>query len=168
LSGSVLSPDNVPIANASIDLLALGQTSIKLAENDRSVLPYNRSRQITSSSTGVFDLPVDLGSYDMIIKPPAQSNYAWRILYGVEVGSRGTGFGTRLYLSAPVVVSGQLSYVDNSMRDQSLGSAEVHAYTLVDEGTPTERRVEIARGQSDASGKVTLLLPAQLQKSWVP
>jgi hypothetical protein len=167
LSGRVLTPEGAPVPNASIDLLALGQTPIKLAENDRSVLPYNRSRQITSSSIGDFTLPVDLGSYDMIIKPPAQSNYAWLVLYGVDVGSRSTDFRTRLNLAAPVVVSGRLSYVDNGARDQSLGSAEVHAFTLVDEGTSTERKVEIARGQSDANGNVTLLLPARLQKTWV-
>jgi hypothetical protein len=68
---------------------------------------------------------------------------------------------------APVVVNGTLSYADGSGRS-SLALADVHAYTLVDQGTPTERSVEIGRGQADANGQVTLLLPPQLQKSWTP
>jgi hypothetical protein len=172
LSGTIQTPDRMPMANASIELLALGKSNIKstitLAPTDRSVPLYNRSRQITSGAMGMFQLPVDLGTYDVIVKPPAQSNFAWRVLYGVDVGSRpSTPFATVISLMAPVVVSGTLSYADGSERS-SLGLADVHAYTLVDPDMPTERSVEIGRGQADANGQVTLLLPPQLQKSWTP
>lgn len=172
LSGTVQTPDRMPMANASIDLLALGKSNSKstitLAPTDRTVPLYNRSRQITSGATGMFQLPVDLGTYDVIVKPPMQSNFAWRVLYGVDVGSRpSTPFATVISLMAPVVVNGTLSYADGSGRS-SLALADVHAYTLVDQGTPTERSVEIGRGQADANGQVTLLLPPQLQKSWTP
>jgi hypothetical protein len=140
-----------------------------LAEDDRTVPLYNRSRQLTSAIDGTFSSPVDLGTYDVIVKPPANSNYAWRVLYGVEIGSRTAQFSNLITLSEPVVVSGALRYVGGSDRDQkSLASADVHAYTIVDQGMPTERTLELTRATADANGNVTLLLPPSLQRSWIP
>src|SRR5262249_2827741 len=118
LSGTIQTPDMMPMANASVDLVALGKSTIMLASDDRTVPLYNRSRQITSTAAGDFAVPVDLGTYDVIVKPPVQSNFAWRILYGVEVGSRMPEFTTLITLTAPVVVSGALRYVSGSDRDQ--------------------------------------------------
>lgn len=169
LSARIQTPDNIPMANASIDLNALGKSTIMLAEDDRTVPLYNRSRQLTSAIDGTFSSPVDLGTYDVIVKPPANSNYAWRVLYGVEIGSRTAQFSNLITLSEPVVVSGALRYVGGSDRDQkSLASADVHAYTIVDQGMPTERTLELTRATADANGNVTLLLPPSLQRSWIP
>jgi hypothetical protein len=169
LSGSVVTPDGTPMANASISLVALGQEGVTLAVDDSTVPVYNRSKQATSSAAGKFDLPVDVGTYDVIVKPPAQSNYAWRILYGVDVGSRTTPFTTVVTLDPPVVVTGSLSYSGAAKSVQStLASAEVHAYTIVDEGQPTARSLEVARGQADVNGNLSLLFPPELQKSWIP
>lgn len=170
ISGRVYTPDRVPVAKATVSLVALHRSGgISLAETDRSVLSYNRSRQTMTAPDGTFSLPVDLGSYDIVVKPPDQSNYAWRVLYDVGVASRTAPLSTEVMLSAPVVMSGKLRYAAGNARDQgSLASADVHAYTLVDEGQATERSVEVARGQADASGGVTLLMPPQLQRSFIP
>ena len=168
LSGRVYTPDRMPMANATVNLVALHR-SFALSEDNRSVLSFNRSRQATTTPDGMFSVPVDLGSYDVIVKPPAQSNYAWRVLYDIDVGKRMATFSTEVMLSAPVVITGKLRYEAGNARDQSsLASADVHAYTLVDEGKPSERSVEVARGQADASGNVTLLMPPQLQRSFIP
>jgi hypothetical protein len=167
-SGRVYTPDRTPMANATVNLVALHRNGV-VKEDDRSVLSYNRSRQVTTSPDGMFVVPVDLGSYDVIVKPPAQSNYAWRVLYDIAVGSRTTVLSTEVMLSAPVVINGKLRYEAGNDRDQSsLASADVHAYTLVDEGMASERSVEVARGQADASGNVTLLMPPQLQRAFIP
>lgn len=166
LSGTIQTPDRMPMANASIELVAQRKTTITTLPEDRTVPKFNRSRLTTSGATGMFQLPVDLGTYDVMIKPPAQTSFAWRVLYGVDVG-RSTHFATLVSLMAPVVVTGNLNYGPGS-DPRSLAQAEVHAYTLVDQGEPTERSVEIGRTQADANGNVTLLLPPQLQKSWTP
>jgi hypothetical protein len=169
LNGRVTTPDLMPMANATIDLAPLGISDIMLAQDDRSVPLYNRTRQVTTTANGGFTLPVDVGSYDVTVKPPAQSNYAWRILYGVDVGTREAQFTTVVNLTAPVVIKGKIGYQNGSSRDQStLASADVHAYALVDEGKPNERPIEVARGSADAMGGITLLMPPQLQKSWIP
>ena len=166
LSGTIQTPDRMPMANATIELVAQRKTSIIPLPEDRSVPKYNRSRLATSGATGMFQAPVDLGAYDVIIKPPAQTSFAWRVLYGVDVG-RSAHFATLVSLMAPVVVTGSLSYGPDS-DPRALAQAEVHAYTLVDQGEPSERSVEIGRTQADANGNITLLLPPQLQKSWTP
>ena len=170
LSGHVYTPDRLPMGNATVNLVALHRASaMPLGEKDRSVVSYNRSRQVTTAADGSFSVPVDLGSYDVIVRPPAQSNYAWRVLYDIDVGARDIPFSTEVMLSAPVLITGKLRYAAGTDRDQSsLASAEVHAYTLVDEGLPSERSVEVARGQADASGNVMLLMPPQLQRSFIP
>jgi len=167
LSGRIETPDMAPIANASLDLVALYASSVVVADDDRAVPAYNRTRQATTPSDGSFSLAADLGSYDLIVRAPAQSNYAWRVLYSVEVAVSNTSFATVLSLTPPVVMNGQLHYAGGDDSAQSsLAGAEVHAYTLVDEDEPTEHSVEIARGTADSTGKVTLLFPPSLQKGW--
>jgi hypothetical protein len=169
LSGQILTPTGAPMANAVIELVALGGNSVVLADGDRTVPLYNRSRQATSTANGMFIVPADVGSYDLIVKPPAQSNYAWRVLYDLQVGSRTAEFTTLLNVTEPVVMSGKLNYATGEAADQSsLALAEVHAYALVNTDTKQPRTVEIARGQADAQGNVTLLMPPELQKNWIP
>jgi hypothetical protein len=169
LSGKVVTPDGMPMANASVDLIALGISDVTLAVDDPTVPLFNRSRQGTSAADGTFKIQPDVGSYDVVVKPPAQSNFAWRILYDVDVASRTAAFATVVELSAPVSVSGALHYTGGMASDQStLASADVHAYTIVNEGEPSARSVEIARTQADDNGKITLLMSPDLQKSWIP
>jgi hypothetical protein len=169
LSGKIVTPDGMPMANASLDLIALGTPGVTLAVDDPTVPLYNRSQQGTSAADGSFKIQPDVGSYDFIVKPPAQSNFAWRVIYDVDVASRSTAFATVVQLTAPVALSGTLHYINGSETDQkTLASAEVHAYTVVDEDQPTARSVEIARTQADENGKITLLMSPDLQKNWIP
>jgi hypothetical protein len=169
LSGTIMTPDGTAMANATIDLIALGLADVTLAVNDPTVPLYNRSRQSISAANGSFKVQPDVGSYDFVVKPPTQSNFAWRVIYDVDVASRTAAFATVVNLSAPVAVTGTLHYADGSKSDQStLASAEVHAYTVVNEGQPTARSIEIARTQADANGNITLLMSPDLQKNWIP
>jgi hypothetical protein len=169
LSGKVVTPDGMPMANASVDLVALGVAGVTLAVDDPTVPLYNRSRQGTSLADGTFKIQPDVGSYDVVVKPPSQSNFAWRIIYDVDVASRTAAFATVVELTAPVAISGTLHYTDGTKIQQStLASADVHAYTIVNEGQPNARSVEIARTQADDNGKIMLLMSPDLQKSWIP
>jgi hypothetical protein len=168
LMGTVVTPDLMKMSNAAIELNALGSSNVTLAENDPTVPSYNRSRQSTSDANGSFKIMADVGTYDVVVKPPAQSNFAWRVIYGVDVASR-RGFATQVGLNAPVAVMGALNYMTGTKSDQStLGSAEIHAYTVVDEGKATARSIEIARSQADDKGNVMLLVTPDLQHSWTP
>lgn len=172
LSANVLTPDRAPMPKATVELLALGSGAVTRAPADRSVPGYNRSSIVSTDADGNFTLPVDRGRYDVVVKPPETSNYAWSVIYEVTVAaSEGNEFATEVMLHEPVAVTGQLRFKNGMPADQaSLASAEVRAYTLVSvEGDPSEMRsVEIGSGQADEDGVVTLLLPPSLQHSWNP
>lgn len=168
LNGKILdSQMMLPIANATIDAIALGiDTPMMLAENDLTVPFYNRSRQTSSGSNGAFAFYVDVGVYDLIVKPPAQSGFAWQIQPGLNVGgSRNEDFTTRVELSAPALIEGSLRYADNNSRG-SLAGADVHAYTIEDEKTPNARAVEIGHTQADEKGNVVLFVSPEPQPPW--
>ena len=171
LTASVLTPERMPMAKATVDALALASSELMQAPGDRSVASYNRSGSVATDADGSFTLSVDRGRYDVLIKPPTSSNYAWRVLYDVAVASSEAEFATEVVLSEPVVVTARLRYTGgSSANQQSLAEAEVRAYTLVDvAGSGSEKRsVEIGSGTANASGEVTLLLPPALQHSWNP
>lgn len=167
LNGKILDSEMLPIANATIDAIALGiDTTMMLAENDLTVPTFNRSRQTASGANGAFSFYVDVGVYDLIVKPPAQSGFAWQIQPGLNVGgSRSEDFTTRVELGAPALIEGNLRYEDNSGKG-SLAGAEVHAYTVEDDKTPNARGVEIAHTQADENGNVVLFVSPEPQPPW--
>ena len=167
LNGKILDSEMLPMANATIDAVALGiDTTMMLAENDLTVPIYNRSRQTSSRSNGAFEFYVDVGVYDLIVKPPAQSGFAWQIQPGLNVGgSRIEDFTTRVELSAPALIEGNLRYMDGSGKG-TLAGAEVHAYTVEDEKTPNARGVEIGHTQADENGNVVLFVSPEPQPPW--
>lgn len=167
LNGKILDNNMAPMANAKIDAIALGiDTTMMLAANDLTVPTYNRSRQTSSDADGAFALYVDVGVYDLIVKPPMQSGFGWQVRPGLTVGSaRREDFSTRVELTAPSLVEGSLHYADNTAKG-SLGGADVHAYTVEGANTPTARAVEIGYTQADESGNVKLLITPEAQPSW--
>jgi hypothetical protein len=166
LTGRVVTAEGNPIENASIDLVALGKPGVTLAESDPTVPLYNRSRQGVTAADGTFNIPADIGSYDVVVKPPSTSNFAWWVIYNVMVGSR-MSFPNVITLGAPVAVTGTLLYEAGTMDEQkTLAAAEVHAYTVIDDDTSNPRSIEIGRGQADARGSVMLLLSPKLQQTW--
>ncbi|HET8933444.1 MAG TPA: hypothetical protein VFN67_08400 [Polyangiales bacterium] len=171
LTANVLTPDRMPMAKATVDVQAQTSGELMRAPEDRTVANYNRSASVTTGNDGSFTLSVDRGRYDVYVKPPETSNYAWRVIYDVAIAAANAEFATEIMLSEPVAVTGKLQYIDGSSADQqSLADAEVRAYTLVNvEGKAAEQRsVQIGVGVANASGTVTLLLPPALQHSWNP
>jgi hypothetical protein len=167
LSGKILDSQMRPIANATIDAVALGiDTTMMLADDDATVPIYNRSRQTSSSSNGAFSFYVDVGVYDLIVKPPAQSGFAWQIQPGLNVGgSRNEAFTTRVEVGAPALIEGSLRYRDGKSKG-TLAGAEVHAYTVEDEKTPNARGVEIGHTQADENGNIVLFVSPEPQPPW--
>lgn len=167
LNGKILDSQMAPIANATIDAIALGiDTNTMVAENDLTVPIYNRSRQTSSQLNGAFEFYVDVGVYDLIVKPPAQSGFAWQVQPGLSIGgSRNADFTTRVELGAPALIEGNLRYADGSGKG-TLAGAEVHAYTVEDEKGPNARGVEIGHTTADENGNVTLFVSPEPQPPW--
>lgn len=163
LTGALQAPDGMAIPGATIEAQALGRREgVQLAEGDASVTGYNRSHQTTSGEDGTFELPVDLGGYDVIVKPPAESGFPWRTLHDVNIGARDVDFRNVIDVTSPVRIDGRLR-VDG---DGSVAGAEVRAYAVIDDAYDTERAVPVGKVTVDAEGRFTLLLSPSTQEGW--
>ena len=162
LRATLQTTDGAPLAGASVEAVALGRhTGVDLPEDDATITRYNRSRQTASMDDGMFTVPVDLGSYDVVVKPPTGSGFSWQVHYDVNIGARGREFRTVIDMVSPVAVSGRLRYSDSDATT-GLENAEVAAFAIIDDesGDPgTERALPLGKATADADGRFTLLLP---------
>jgi hypothetical protein len=168
LQGKLKTHDLSPLADASVDALALAREGdVMLAEDDPSVTRYNRSQQTTSDQAGTFRLAVDLGSYDVVVKAPAGSGYPWVIRHDVGIGARGVEFPTVIDMLAPITLQGSLGYQgDEEDLADVFADAEISAFAILDEGLPTARAVPIGKTTADPQGRFMLLLPPSLKSGW--
>lgn len=167
LSGSVRAGGQVtmPMMGAAVVANALGlRDAIAFEPSDDTVTRYNRSQQTTTDMLGEFTLPIDVGAYDVIVKPPVDSGFAWRVLRDVNVGARTeTPFDREIEMTAPVLVRGTLR---TSVGMRAMTGATIRAYTTTDDAERGQRALPIGVATADADGRFTLLLPANIDRGW--
>lgn len=165
LSGTLQTTDGRPLADATIEAQALGRSEgVQLAQDDPSVTQYNRSTQTTSSEDGSFELPVDLGGYDVVVKPSADSGFPWRVLHDVNIGAP-KAFLNEIRVKSPVRIDGALRYA-GSGSGTALEGAEVRAFAIIEDEFDTERAVPVGKAVADADGHFMLLLSPSTRKGW--
>jgi hypothetical protein len=165
LKGTLKTMELMPFGGASVDAAPLGRTVV-LDEADLSLTRYNRARQTTTDEEGDFRMLVDLGSYDVTVKPPPGSGYAWQVRHDVDVARRDFEFGTVIDMTSPVMLDGSLAYADDSA-PESLQGAEIRAYAVLPANAESdERALAIGRATADDQGRFTLLLPARVRDGW--
>lgn len=155
----------MPVAGASVAASALGlRDAIALEPDDDTVTRYNRSQQASSDMLGEFTLPVDVGAYDVVVKPPADTGFAWQVFHDVNVGARtDTPFDREINLPAPVVLRGVLQTPSDA---PSMLGATVQAYTTVSDPERGQRALPIGSVVADGDGRFMLLLPASIEQGW--
>lgn len=164
LKGTVQTMDLSPLSHAAVDAVALGRSEgITLDADDRSVTRYNRSRQTATEADGEFTLPVDLGSYDVVIKPPSGTGFSWQVRHDVAIGKRDMEFPTVIDMLSPLTLNGTLVYSNPNV---PLEGAEIAAFAIIDDEFDTERAIPIGRATAGAQGEFTLLLPPSIHKGW--
>ena len=155
LSGTLRTMDSTPLRGAAIDAIALASGA------DR----YNRSRPASTDVDGSFKLQIDLGTYDVIIKPAPGSGLPWQVRHNVVIG-KADDFATAIDMHLPVAVEGSLVYRGASTADPSLKDAVVAAYAIIVDGG-SDRAVPIGSTTADQNGRFTLLLPPSIQSGWL-
>jgi hypothetical protein len=164
LKGTVQTMDLSPLSHAAVDAVALGRSEgVMLDAEDRSVTRYNRSRQSATEADGQFTLPVDLGSYDVLVKPPTGAGFSWHVHHDVVIGRRDMDFLTVIDMLSPIIVNGTLLTADPNT---GLEGAEIAAFAIIDAEFGTERAIPIGRATADERGRFTLLLPPSLNEGW--
>ena len=150
LSGTLQTPEGERVAGARVRADARGG-------DNQGLLPisaaYARSSETQSDATGLFDLRLDVGVYDVVVEPPASSRYPWRLERDVVIGGSSAPV-LPLELSPPVPLGGMARWPDGT----PLAGAEVRACAIVGRDG-AERLVAIGRATTDGEGRYTLLLP---------
>jgi hypothetical protein len=170
LMGTLRTTEQAPISGAVVQAVALGRSdSIELPSDDHSVTRYNRSQQTTTDVVGAFRLPVDLGSYDVVFKPAADSGFAWQVRNGVDIGALGAKFSTGpLDMLSPVALNGSLVAARRAGTDVAadLDSAQIEAYAVIPDDPDGERAILVGKTTADKNGHFMLLLPPSTHMGW--
>jgi len=163
LRGSLKTVSGEPVFGATIQAQALNRDGIDQSE-DPMITRFNRSNQTTTDENGRYKLPVDLGSYDIIAKPPVGSHYGWKVITDVAIDQRGGPFDRDFVFDAPVPVEGILSYANKpntSISLSGLEGAEVRVFAVIrdiDGDAETKRTVAIGRVTADQQSSFTALI----------
>jgi hypothetical protein len=153
LTGELRTMDGMPLRGASVDAMAVGGGA--------------RSRPSATDSNGKFELQVDLGTYDLVVKPAAGSGLPWQVRHSVTIGSP-EPFDADIPMYLPVSLQGALRYPNPRSDDPSMADALVAAFAIVKDDDGGERAVPIGSTTADAMGKFTLLLPPSIQHGITP
>jgi len=155
LGGTVETADERMLPGVLVEAVALGRPG---GEDVSRAALYNRSSDAQSYETGLFELRVDVGSYDLFFKPPAESRFGWLVVPGFEVGSVGATLVNRYLMEPPVPLRGVVRGADGvELRD-----AELRVFGRVEDEDGEERYVELGTTRSDETGTYELLLPPAL------
>ncbi len=149
--GNVQTPDARAMPNAEIHARPRGSTDGGALAD---VAVYARATDTSTDPDGRFDLPLDVGLYDLTIQPPDGTEWPWSIVRNVAIGGADAVVRDVVELSPPVPITGTVSFADGP----AVANGEVRAYAIIDE-SGTTRAVQIGRAQTNADGAFTLLLP---------
>lgn len=154
LDGKVMTSDGRPMVGATIEASALG----RLLEVGPETA-FNRSNQTITGADGAFALPLDLGVYDLTLKPPMDSDFPWVILTNFAVPPLVESMTDQMLMfSGPIPLQGVV-------RDESgepLSNVEVRAFAVIDGLDGGLRSVQIGRAISESDGSYLVLLPPHL------
>ncbi len=120
-----------------------------------------RSSQTTTDPMGLFDLRLDVGLYDVVIEPPAGTNFPWRIERDVAIGGWRAPLTSVYELDHPVPITGTATWNVDGIT-QPVAEGEVRAYAVIEADDGSVRAVLVGRATTDASGAYTLLLPPSI------
>lgn len=152
VGGTVRTADGRLMGGAQVTASALGR-----ALDELSAARYNRTGDTATDPTGQFNLPLDVGVYDLFIKPPDESDFPWIVRPDLIIGSSDPTYSDIYQLSAPVPVSGTITGVTGDM----VGT-EIRAFAVVTSADGAERSVAVGRTLVEEDGSFRLLLPARL------
>jgi hypothetical protein len=122
------------------------------------VLPQSASTFITDAK-GDFTLPLDPGDFDLSLRPPDASNFAWWVRPSSHVAppdATGQVISIAPRLPFPVPLEGIISVPDANGGRTPLRNAAVRAYARVPTGTGVAR---VGDARTDDFGRYRLRLP---------
>lgn len=127
-----------------------------------------RSGSALVSGSGEFSVETDPGTYDLSIRPPDSSGFAWFVRPSVRVDGPVQDVGS-LPLPFPVVLTGSATVPGTDKTTVPIPSALIRAYAYLDENHAyTAQRskaasvIQVGETRADESGAYRLLLPPSI------
>lgn len=155
LGGTVRTAAGETFPDVQLEAVALG---IQADEDMPRAAIYNRSSDATSGEMdGLFDLRLDVGVYDVFVKPPAESKYGWLVMPNYTVGSLRT-LANPFEIQPPVPVQGVIRDANGT----EIPNAEI---TVLGRREGGERFVELGRARADENGFYRVLVSPRLAPS---
>ena len=136
------------------DETAVGVTVLARARQTAQYEMANRSKEAVSEADGIFRMQMDRGLYDMHVKIPEYTGYAWLVEPGLVMESNVL---RNYHLSPPIPIEGVLF----SSESAPVPGAQLRAYILSREGSES-RLLQVAETTTDAEGKYRLLIAPRL------
>jgi hypothetical protein len=119
-------------------------------------------------NTGYFELKTDLGTFDLTVRPDANTGFAWLVMPNVVVTDKKVGANLGdITMPLPFPYGGTVtSDADGSL----VPGALVRAYIYVKDGQYTaesesaDSLLQVAEARADKYGKFEILIPAELNQ----
>jgi hypothetical protein len=167
VGGNVLVPGgDGPATGATVHAVAspASRTALEIAVGALGFAPKASSGTVGES--GQFSLEADPGVFDVSIRPPEGTGFAWLVRPNVEVQSGVHDLGS-MQLPLPVAYGGLVTVPGAEVPAPVPGTLIRAFIYLNEEGYTGDRAgassvVQIAEARADALGKFQLLLPASL------
>lgn len=152
LGGRVQTTDGEEMAGSEIFAIA------RSTDSDARAGAFARSSDAVADATGRFDLPLDIGVYDLRVRPPTESGFSWVLVPNFAIGNTGTTVSVRYQVEAPVPVSGVLRDADGT----PVVGATVRAFTILEADDGIPRALLMGETTSAEDGSYRVLLPPRL------
>jgi hypothetical protein len=164
LGGTVRTPDERVMSGAMVNATALGV----VPEGGDPVARHNRTSDSTTDPLGQFNLPLDVGVYDVYVRPPAGSRFPWVVSPAYMIGAATNTYTDVFEVTAPVPLIGTIHSVPPAAPGVEVmpvveANAEIRAYAIIGDGE-SQRAVHIGTATSGDDGSFMLLLPARLSQ----
>ena len=165
------SDERLPVSGTLVRALALSPNG--QAPPNRAGETFNRSVEVAVDPlSGQFSLPLDPGGYDIVVKPPVDSGFAWQLFRDFSIGEQVTLTGqpvTRhIRLDAPILIRGQLVYRllpdAGAPEAGALDEARITARAVFDSMSGAQRSVVVGSTQTSTGGYFELLIGPSLRR----
>ncbi|MDH5492231.1 MAG: hypothetical protein OEY14_09780 [Myxococcales bacterium] len=153
LGGSIETEDARPVAGAMVRATPLTN------HLERPESQHNRTSEAQTDATGRFDLPLDVGCYDLTIRPLEGTAFPWIVAPDLRFVDADVIYEDHFRVLLPVPLEGTVTSPDGA----PMAGAEIRAYAILEGDTAQPRTVQIGEAISGEDGRYLLLLPPRLQ-----
>jgi hypothetical protein len=171
VSGRVVGASGAPVANAQVQAVA-SPLSIQSDVLQEALLgpPFvPRASAAAASGDGNFSLNTDPGTFDITVRPNANTGFAWLVMPGVALSGVGRGL-KQISMPLPIAYRGTVNTPRAEGADVVPG-ALIRAYMYLqggDQYTPDVSKadsvLQVAETRADEEGVFEILIPAELNR----